>query len=47
MYLQRRLVGYVAMLIATIYYLFGKAEAAELPPAAGPEITIADHVLHD
>jgi hypothetical protein len=47
MYLQRRLVSYVAMLIATIYYLFGKAEAAEPPLAAGPEITIADHGLHE
>ena len=47
MYLQRRLVSYLAMLIATIYYLFGRAEAAELPPAAGPEIAIADHGLQE
>ena len=47
MYLQRRLVSYLAMLIATIYYLFGKAEAAEPPSSAGPEITIAAHGLHE
>ena len=47
MYIQRRLVSYVAMLIATIYYLFGKAEAAEPAPAAVTEITIADHGLHE
>ena len=47
MFLQRRLVSYVAMLLATIYYLFGKAEAAEPPPAAGPEIVITDHGLQE
>ncbi|MGH8131219.1 MAG: fimbrial biogenesis chaperone [Steroidobacteraceae bacterium] len=30
MYIERRLVTYCALLIATIYYLFGKAEAATL-----------------
>lgn len=30
MYIERRLVTYFALLIATVYYLFGKAEAATL-----------------
>ncbi len=30
MYIERRLVSYIALLIATIYYLFGKAEASTL-----------------
>lgn len=32
MYIERRLVTYIALLIATVYYFFGKAEAAT-PPA--------------
>ena len=47
MYLHRRLVSYVAMLIATIYYFFGRAEAAELPLPTGPEIAITDHGLQE
>lgn len=30
MYIERRLVTYCALLIATIYYFFGKAEASTL-----------------
>lgn len=30
--IERRVISYVAMLIATIYYFFGKAEASTLPP---------------
>ena len=37
--IERRFLSYIAMLIATIYYLFGKAEAAtpELPTVSGQE----------
>lgn len=30
--IERRVISYVAMLIATIYYFFGKVEASTLPP---------------
>ena len=35
--IERRLLSYIAMLIATIYYFFGKADAAtpELPTVSG------------
>jgi hypothetical protein len=37
--IERRLLSYIAMLIATIYYFFGKAEAAtpELPTVSGQQ----------
>jgi hypothetical protein len=31
MYIERRFVTYCAMLIATLYYFFGKAEASTIP----------------
>ena len=35
--IERRFLSYIAMLIATIYYFFGKADAAtpELPTVSG------------
>jgi hypothetical protein len=37
MEIERRLLSYIAMLIATIFYCFGRAEAAspELPTVSG------------
>jgi hypothetical protein len=37
--IERRLVSYIAMLIATIYYFFGRAEAAtpDRPTVSGQE----------
>jgi hypothetical protein len=39
MYIERRLVSYIAILLATVYYLFGRAEAATpgLPTVSGQE----------
>lgn len=38
MELQRRLISYIAIFIATIYYFFGRADALtpELPSTNGP-----------
>ena len=37
--IERRFLSYIAMLIATIYYFFGRAEAAtpELPTVSGQQ----------
>lgn len=32
MHLERRLLSYIAMLIATIYYFFGRADAVTVQP---------------